>query len=370
MRLPKHLLVLLCSFAACLSLACGTPGAPQPPSLQLPRPVENLAAERKGTRVLLSWAQPTQTTDKQNVRHLGVTRICRSVDEFPMAICREVVKELGPTEMTSQTTGKGANPRVLFEDLLSPQAMGERHYAGYAVEVFNDRNKTAGLSNQIRVPLAPTLPIPTDLKVDVTSNGPVLHWAGQSRAQLGKLAQAYEFHYRIYRRLSDQPNYTIVGEVPLNGPQFVASDPSFEWEKTYIYKVTPVTAIPAAGGVGASEIEGDDSSPAQVTVHDVFPPARPTGLQAVYSGVGQKAFIDLSWAPNTESDLAGYTVYRHEKDQPPIAISKEPAKGPSFRDDGVEAGHTYYYFVQAADVRGNLSESSQEASESVPGGKQ
>ena len=366
MRLPKHLLVLLGLSAASLSPACGTPGAPQPPSLQLPRPVENLAAERKGTRVVLSWAQPTQTTDKQNVRHVGVTRICRSIDEFPMATCREVVKELGPTEMTSQTTGKGANSRVTFEDLLSQQAMGQHRYAGYAVEVFNDRNKSAGLSNQIRIPLAPTLPIPTDLRVDVTPNGPVLHWTGQSRAQLGNLAQVYDFHYRIYRRLSDQPNYTVVGEAPLDGPQFVAADPSFEWEKTYIYKITPVTAIPSAESRPASEIEGDDSAPVQVTVHDVFPPARPTGLQAVFSGVGQKPFIDLSWAPNTESDLAGYTVYRHEKDQPPVAISKEPVKAPAFRDDGVEPGHTYYYFVQAADVRGNLSESSQEASESVP----
>jgi hypothetical protein len=283
-----------------------------------------------------------------------------------MASCREVVKELGPSEMTSQTRGKGSNSRVLYEDLLSPEAMGQNRYAGYAVEVFNDRNKSAGLSNQVRIPLAPTLSIPTDLMVAVTSNGPVLRWTGQSRAQLGNLAQIYGFHYRIYRRLSDQPNYTVVGEVPLDGPQFVAADPSFEWEKTYVYKVTPVTAIPGFNGRPASEIEGDDSATVQVTVHDVFPPARPTGLQAVYSGVGQKPFIDLSWAPNTESDLAGYTVYRHEKNQPPVAISKEPAKAPAFRDDGVEAGHTYYYFVQATDVRGNLSESSQEASESVP----
>ncbi len=366
MRLPKHLLVLLCSSAAGLTLACGTPGAPQPPSLQLPRPVENLAAERKGTRVVLSWTQPTQTTDKQNLRHVGVTRICRSIDEFPMATCRDVVKELGPSEMTSQTTGKGSNSKVLYEDLLSAQIMGQHRYAGYAVEAFNDRNKSAGLSNQVRIPLAPTLPTPTDLKVEVTANGPVLHWTGQSRAQLGNLAQNYEFHYRIYRRSTDQPNYTVVGEAPLDGPRFVAADPSFEWEKTYVYKITPVTTIPAAAGRSASEIEGDDSAQAQVTVHDVFPPARPTGLQAVYSGVGQKPFIDLSWAPNTESDLAGYTVYRHEKDQPPVAISKEPVKAPAFRDDSVQTGHTYYYFVQASDVRGNLSESSQEASESVP----
>jgi hypothetical protein len=366
MRSPKHLLVWLSAPVMLLSMACGTPGAPQPPSLQLPRPVESLSGERKGTRVVLSWTQPTQTTDKQNLRHVGVTRICRAIGEFPMATCREVAKELGPTELTSQPTNKGSNPKVAYEDLLSIQTMGPQKYAGYAVEVFNDRGKSAGLSNQVRIPLAPTLPPPTDLRIDITPNGPVLHWTGQSRAQLGTVAQAYDFKYRIYRRLTGQPNYTVVGEVQLDGPQFVAADTSFEWEKSYDYKVTSVTGIPASEGRAQVDIEGDDSPITKANAHDVFPPARPTGLQAVFSGVGQKPFIDLSWAPNTESDLAGYTVYRHEKDQQPVALNKETVKAPAFRDDNVEAGHTYYYFVQGVDVRGNVSETSQEASETVP----
>jgi fibronectin type 3 domain-containing protein len=272
--------------------------------------------------------------------------------------------------MTSQASAKGSNPKVVFEDVLSPQTMGPQRYAGYAVEVFNDRGRSAGLSNQVRIPLAPTLPPPTDLRVDVTSNGPVLRWTGQSHAQLGGLTQTYGFRYRIYRRLTGQSNYMIVGETQLDGPQYVAPDASFEWEKSYDYKVTSVTEIPASGGRLQAEIEGDDSPITQAKIHDVFPPARPTGLQAVFSGVGQKPFIDLSWAPNTESDLAGYTVYRYEKGEQPVALNKEPAKAPAFRDDGVQAGRTYYYFVQAVDVRGNLSESSQEANETIPGEKQ
>lgn len=320
--------------------------------------------------MVLSWTQPTQTTDKQNMRHVGVTRVCRAIGEFPMAGCREVVKELSPTEMTSQPSAKGAKPKVVFEDVLSPGAMGPQRYAGYAVEVLNDRGRSAGLSNQVRIPLAPTLPPPSDLRVDITPNGPVLHWTGESRAQLGNLAQSYVFRYRIYQRQTGQPNYLVIGEVPLDGPQFSATNSSFEWEKSYDYKITSVTEIPASGSRSAVEIEGDDSPIVQATVHDVFPPARPTGLQAVFSGVGQKPFIDLSWAPNTESDLAGYTVYRHEKDQQPVALNKEPVKAPSFRDNDVQPGHTYYYFVQAVDVRGNVSESSQEANETVPEPKQ
>ncbi len=38
---------------------CGAPGIPMPPSLELPRPVDDLAAVRKGGRVVLTWTAPT-----------------------------------------------------------------------------------------------------------------------------------------------------------------------------------------------------------------------------------------------------------------------------------------------------------------------
>ena len=348
------------------TVGCATPGAPQPPSLQLPQPVQNLSGERKGTRVVLTWTQPTRTTDKQNIRHPSVTRICRAIGEFPMASCREVIKQLTPAEMTSQSSAPGSKPKVIFEDVLPQAAIGSQPYAGYAIEVLSSNNKSAGLSNQVRILLAPTLPPPADLHVAVTPTGPVLHWTGVSRAQLGPSWQAYEYRYRIYRRIPGQPNYALIGEAHLDGPDYVAPDNSFEWEKTYEYKIAPVTEIPGTPGRPPSEIEGDDSSIASAFVHDTFPPARPAGVQAVYSGAGRKPFIDLSWAPNMESDLTGYTVYRRETGQPPVALNQELVKAPAYRDETVEFGHTYWYSVQAIDERGNRSELSQDASETVP----
>lgn len=344
---------------------CATPGAPQPPSLRLPQPVENLSGERKGTRVVLTWTQPTRTTDKQNIRQPGITQICRAVGEFPMAGCREVVRQLTPAEMTSQSSAPGPNPKVIYEDVLPQQVIGSQEFASYAIDVLNSRGKSAGLSNQVLIPLAPTLSPPTDLRVEVTPSGPVLHWTGVSRTQLGPVWQPYEYSYRLYRRLPSQPNYLLIGSVPLDGPQYTAPDNNFEWEKTYQYKIAPVTEIPAPGHQPA-EIEGDDSAIVTATVHDVFPPARPTGLQAVSSGVGRKPFVDLTWAPNMESDLGGYIVYRHEEGQSPVALNQELIKAPAYRDETVEPGHTYWYSVQAVDIRGNKSQPSEEASETVP----
>jgi len=100
--------------------------------------------------------------------------------------------------------------------------------------------------------------------------------------------------------------------------------------------------------------------------HDVFPPATPSGLQAVFSGPGQEPFIDLIWAPNAEPDLAGYNVYRHAPGTEPVKINSELVKAPAFRDSGVVAGSQYSYSVSALDVRGNESPHSEEADEVGP----
>jgi len=117
------------------------------------------------------------------------------------------------------------------------------------------------------------------------------------------------------------------------------------------------------------QVEGDDSSTVRVVAHDVFPPAVPTGLQAVYSGEGQKPFIDLIWAPVASADLAGYNVYRREAGASAAAaikVNAELVKTPSYRDTAVSPDKTYVYSVSAVDVRGNESAKSEEANETVP----
>src|SRR5581483_5705259 len=69
--------------------ACGAPGPPLPPSLELPKPVTDLRATRKGHKVVLVWSLPLQTTDRQNLRRMGKTSICRSL-QVGMTKCQEV----------------------------------------------------------------------------------------------------------------------------------------------------------------------------------------------------------------------------------------------------------------------------------------
>jgi fibronectin type 3 domain-containing protein len=90
------------------------------------------------------------------------------------------------------------------------------------------------------------------------------------------------------------------------------------------------------------------------------------GLQAVFSGEGQKPFIDLIWAPVTNADLAGYNVFRREGDGVAAKLNRELVKSPAYRDSEVTAGKTYTYSVSAVDVRGNESGKSEDTSEAVP----
>jgi fibronectin type 3 domain-containing protein len=89
-------------------------------------------------------------------------------------------------------------------------------------------------------------------------------------------------------------------------------------------------------------------------------------LEAVFSGPGQKPFIDLVWAPNSEPDLAGYNLYRAETGSEPQRVNQEPLKSPAYRDGNVTPGRQYTYAVAAVDVRGNESAHSEAASETVP----
>src|SRR5215472_10915722 len=90
MRAPSRRLMVL--VAPLLLAACATIGPPQPPSLDLPKPPSDLRAARKGDRVILTWTVPNTTTDRQTIRAVGPTRICRDF-ALKLAECAKPIGE-------------------------------------------------------------------------------------------------------------------------------------------------------------------------------------------------------------------------------------------------------------------------------------
>ena len=398
-------------FSACVSLlpallclllvSCAAPSPPQPPSLELPLPVTDLKAIRKGNSVILTWTQPQQTTDGEGIRFLGPTRICRNVLVNPqdkLTECDKPSAELASSQLESEKSATAKPPvraKSRYSDILSADWMRDPAASiTYAIESLNTSHRSAGLSNQVRVPAAITEPPPTDFAASLTDDGVVLTWSGPFLSIPGGDGTPH-YYYRVYRTNVDRTNTdptnssqrskdaqprAFVGEV-LQGTQdkMRLVDHNFAWEKTYEYSVNVTTRI-ASGPPHACpgetnqfpacrdtvDIEGEDSTPATVVAHDVFPPAVPTGLQAVFSGAGQKAFIDLTWNADTTNDLVGYNVYRRQGTSATTKINEDLVKAPAFRDANVDPGQTYFYSVTAVDVRGNESIRSEETSEQVP----
>ncbi len=384
-----NLAKLLAPAALCLLLvSCAQTGPPLPPSLELPKPPSDLRASRKGDRIRLSWSEPTLTTDRQSVRYIGPTLVCRSLDPEITACGNPAATLPAPTALPQKPKSSRSGARKTDSQPPAPQTFTDTLPANiqtqdpsaevtYAIEVLNRNARGAGVSNRVHVPAIMTLPAPRDLSAELTGEGVMLTWtsagtsAGESHSS--SLQPRVQFRYRIYRRDENSGTDAIAGEVPIaeSAPQHF-TDSSFEWERTYLYRITAVSLIKRPDN--EVQIEGDDTPPVRVVAHDVFPPSVPTGLQAAYSGEGQKPCIDLIWAPVTNADLAGYNIYRSEYRSETngaavaqmVKLNSDLVKSPSYRDSAVVSGKTYTYSVSAVDVRGNESQRSEETHEPVP----
>jgi N-acetylneuraminic acid mutarotase len=109
--------------------------------------------------------------------------------------------------------------------------------------------------------------------------------------------------------------------------------------------------VDALGGTN-TKLDYVDISP---SAPDTTPPAAPAGVTATPGDTQVK----LSWTANSESDLAGYNVYRSTSLPVPLSA---PLNGASllataaYLDTGLANGTTYHYVVEAVDTSGNKAQ--------------
>src|SRR5882757_2059731 len=99
-------LLALCAFF----VGCAAPSPPLPPSLELPTPVSDLQAIRKGNKVVLTWTLPTETTDGAGIHFRGLTRVCRSLSNVQdkMTGCGTPAAELASSQLDTATANLSA----------------------------------------------------------------------------------------------------------------------------------------------------------------------------------------------------------------------------------------------------------------------
>jgi hypothetical protein len=364
--------------AASILTGCGMPGAPLPPSLNLPVPVTDLSAVRTGGQVALTWTMPAKTTDKVLLKGDITIRVCRN--------------ESASTRCSIATTLQLApKADASFTDTLPSQlAAGPPRVLSYFVELVNRKGRSAGLSNSAAILAGEAPPAVENLTAQMRKDGVLLHWASAP-------TESSSVAVRLVRRLLTPPakksnqgplaqpaepvEQTLLVESP--APADHALDNNIHFGETYEYRAQRVARV-AVGG-STIELAGPLSPPLRVDAINVFPPNAPKGLAAVATAGenGSGPAIDLSWLPGAESNLAGYIVYRRELGAPNDRSSSlgsesetaawqrishaQPVVGPGYHDPNVQPGHTYSYAVTAIDQDGLESARSAEASDTVPG---
>jgi hypothetical protein len=154
-------------------------------------------------------------------------------------------------------------------------------------------------------------------------------------------------------------------EVKLRTPAALADaggtvDHTAKMGESYRYTARRVRTVSLGGHT--LELRSFASASVTVVMPNTFPPHAPAGLEAVPGGAtAADRSIDLSWTPNTDTDLAGYIVYRQEIDSKGVAagtatrLNSTPVAGPAYRDQTATIGRRYAYFVTAVNAAGNES---------------
>ena len=255
--------------------------------------------------------------------------------------------------------------RVQIINRISPDELRAHPGAAlaYRVRTRASRKRASADSNTVIVRLRPVPELITSVHAEVTEPAIELSWSAPTHTSTGDpLPSISEYH--VYRGEIDPASSAVAANdlsqakwrAPLvllaSSPINSYRDAAFDFGKTYLYTVR--TVISGDGNT----LESSDSVPDIVTPRDTFAPAIPQGLVAATLGPEPNAppEIDLSWSINTETDLAGYHVYRSEQqDTPGHLVTPDLLLSPAYRDTSVQPSHRYWYSVTAVDRSGNES---------------
>ena len=135
--------------------------------------------------------------------------------------------------------------------------------------------------------------------------------------------------YHVYRSVNENLPFAFwerLTDEPI--PEGSFNDPTAEIGQRYFYKLTQVDA------------QGNESAP-----------ITPKSTYRDHAG--------NTFEQNPLVDFVGYNIYRSADKDVPLdrweRRNKEPLKTMEFKDEGVESGEIYFYYVRAVDSKGTES---------------
>jgi hypothetical protein len=346
---------------------CGVPSDPLPPSPPIPVAVTDLVVTQLGDGVLLSFTLPGKSTRGEKLTTTPTLEVLRGSvrpDGLPDIRSLHLVDTVPGTVLaTYLQTGK-----VQFLERYTPEETrghpGE--LAVFCVRTHISERKESANSNTVVLSLNP-VPAPIEaVQAQVTEKSINLKWNAPTVTSTGDPLQG-TVSFFVYRGelepasqgAAEKDLYAAVWKSPLlqiattTSPEY--QDSGFDWDKTYVYVVRSTVAL------NGKVLESGDSRPTILTPKDTFPPAAPEDLVAAVLPGAQpgSTVVDLSWAINLETDLAGYRIYRSEREnERGTLLTPSLLPSPAYRDADVGSGHRYWYTATAVDHAGNESQPS------------
>ena len=332
---------------------CGVQGPPQPPRVEVPERVTDLSVFQVGRTLEMRFALPQQARDGERLNKPLEIEILRAPLSPASPTPDSPLLALWTRLQPDQWRRYAGDGRVIYPARLSEEEIKHWQAEDMLLAVrtltrgFRHRAVESENSNLLRLRVLDVSGPVERVEGKMTENAIELRWHPAAQTLEGGEVK-YLAGYRVYRSRSGKPgSFQILGET--TEPRYLDSD--FEFGRAYSYEVR---ALFKAGDAIA---ESESSQPYEVIPRDIFPPARPMGLTALYTAGG----VELVWTANAEKDLAGYYVYRHENGEQPAKLNKELLRTPILRDVSVQPGRTYFYQVTAVDLSNNESQPSEEA---------
>lgn len=343
--------------------SCGAPGEPTPPSPPIPTAITDLSARQSGDGALLTMTLPTRTLTNERLTEPPAVEIFRGTlkpDGKPDNKSFRLVYTLPGSLLDTFTNEK----HIQFKDPIAPEETRVHPGAtfAYRVKTRADKKRDSADSNTVLVKIFPVPERVTELEAKVAERAIELSWNAPKKTSAGgELEQLTG--YRVFRGEIDPTSAEATErdisqakwKTPLTllapAPENSYRETLFEFGKAYVYVVRAVAIA------GEGPVESDDSRPVVVTPKDIFPPAVPLNVAAaVTMPPGGVPAVDLSWSINLENDLAGYRVYRSDRQEARgQLLTPELLPSPAYRDMSVRVGQRYWYSVTAVDRAGNES---------------
>jgi hypothetical protein len=310
--------------------------------------------------VILSWKMPARNAEPTSVLNISRIDIYRFAQPqtAPLILTEEEFASAAAVIATMPVTNADFGAKTLqYKDTLQFAAQPAR--LRYAIRFVNASGQKAAFSNALLIEPAGKVALnPSKLTASVSQETVKLSWEPPLQ-NIDASGPASIIGYNIYRATSETQPARLLNTSPITSTGF--DDEFFEFNKDYWYFVRAVSV-----GVAAEPVESTESNIVRLNAKDTFPPSAPSAITLAAA----PNVISIFFAINPEKDIAGYKIYRSEDANAPLdkwqLLTPESIKTTTFRDDRVEPGKIYYYYITATDTAGNVSEPSAIVSETAP----